>query len=832
MKNSMFKGYKKGIAVSCLLIFVFSLFNFDINSREAKAAPNLIRGGSFENIIDNDWAIWQNQDSVREYEFFRSYDSEFGLGSYSAAVSVTGDADERWDAGLVTKNSFAVESGASYYFVFWAKATRDIEISMFLENAANYAGITPGANEAIGTEWEKHIVLFTPTATVDAFVSFIFGDLPTDVTLHLDGTQIFKSDVNVNTKELKGYIGNNNKFIQISNLVNFTEEDIEIELPFFDNITGNATTKRFRPDRISATGAYISFYDGTYSGIARVHVNGAIVGSFNYTVTPKASEFFPSLVRAGEDLVVSGTGFTPNGGNTFLVINVMNHEGRTIESWIPADSTDSYLTQAVFKLPIGVVSGRVHLYTSYLNMEGAEVVGRSNYMAYNVMPVIDHIDWSKKGYEQVGDKLRIYGKGLSARPYVNFYNDAGEKVDTKAAKLIEIGEFEVVEVDATSVYNKFNIKVMAHGIESNDHDAIEYSAKPKFKNIVTKYRRNIQSTASNIQAAKIGDKIKLTGSGLKPMSGDAVVEFQGVNERIESIVDVASVALNGTYVEIIVPAGAQNGHININVNGEKSNYIPLEIIPTIESISPNPIIPGSDILIIANGIGLNINMAKVHFGLDKNNAEVVQPTSITFADGHAVVRVKAPMAMSSQNTVVNLEYDRWKDNGSSVLNVNPVVVSASINMDNKILTIRGYGFSIYPRENEITYKYADTDRTVIKPRVRMLGVYPTEEGQEIRIQILDEYHYGYVQVRVGGLESDEVNFGPVSIAKISRRVEYVSSLDAVMGVMYINGYNLGTEGGVRIGDHWADVHYRTNFFIIAVIDEQYLYENPVIVTRE
>lgn len=836
MKNIIFRGYKKVGIVTLIFAFIFSLLNAGVfmnyGAKVAQAAPNLIKEGSFEGNINDSWAVWTGENSTRDYEFYRSLNTKFGLGSYAAAVSSTGVVNDRWDAGLITKKSFPVESGVNYFLVFNARADQNTNISMFLENSANYAGITPGVEKSIGTTWEKQIVVFSPTASVDAWLSFAFGDLAAGNNIYLDGLQIFKSDINVNTKGLKGFIGDQNKFIQITNMVNFNREDVEIELPYKNNITGETERKRFMPEKVSASGAFINFYEQTYSGVAKVYVAGEEVGSFNYTVNPKIVDFNPSMARADEDLVITGSGFTPSSANTFLVMNVTNNIGKTIENWIPATSIDSSLQQAVYKLPVGTVTGRMYVYTSYLDKDGNEIVEKSNIMPYSVKPVISHVEWSQKGYEQVGDTLKIYGKGMSARPYVNFYDDDGKKVDTKQAKLVEIGEDEVVEVPATSAYNKFEIKVMAYGVESDDADMVEYSAKPKFNKITSKYQRLIQSTNSYIKAAKVGDKIQLAGSGLKPISGNVTVEFQGVNERIETVVAVEDLGKGGGSVSVVVPNGAQNGYVNINVNGEKSNYIPLEIIPTVVSVNPDPIVPGSDILITANGVGSNINLAKVNFSLDKKKVETVIPSSITYTNGLATVRVKAPLAVSSQNTRVNLEYDRWKDTGDAVLNVHPVVSSASINMDTKILTIRGYGFSIYPKENEITYKYADEDKTVIKPNVRMLGVYPTEEGQEIRIKIMDEYHYGYVQVKVNGLESAEANFGPVSVAKITRRVEYVKSVNAVRGVLYINGYNLGTAGGVKVGEHWADVHYRTNFFIIAVVDEEYLYDNPVIVTKE
>ncbi len=39
-------------------------------------------------------------------------------------------------------------------------------------------------------------------------------------------------------------------------------------------------------------------------------------------------------------------------------------------------------------------------------------------------------------------------------------------------------------------------------------------------------------------------------------------------------------------------------------------------------------------------------------------------------------------------------------------------------------------------------------------------------------------------------------------------------------------------GGVKVGENWATVHYRSNFFIIAVVDQDNLYDNPVIVAKQ
>jgi hypothetical protein len=96
---------------------------------------------------------------------------------------------------------------------------------------------------------------------------------------------------------------------------------------------------------------------------------------------------------------------------------------------------------------------------------------------------------------------------------------------------------------------------------------------------------------------------------------------------------------------------------------------------------------------------------------------------------------------------------------------------------------------------------------------------------------LDDYHFGYVSVSVNGENSNEVNFGPISIRNIARRIEFVKSENRIMGVLYISGYNFGANGGVRVGDQWANVHYRSNFFIIAIVDQAHVNDNPVIVTK-
>ena len=281
----------------------------------------------------------------------------------------------------------------------------------------------------------------------------------------------------------------------------------------------------------------------------------------------------------------------------------------------------------------------------------------------------------------------------------------------------------------------------------------------------------------------------------------------------------------------MVPEGALSGYINVRVNGVDSNYIPIEIIPTVISVTPEVVIPGEEIVITAFGVGDNVNLAKISFKAGSKTQSTVQASAITVGENFSTIRVKAPYDLSYKDTKISLQYDRWTDDGSAVLNIKPHIVRSGINMDNKVLSIIGYGFSINPKENIITYKYADENKTLINPKVRVLGVYPTEEGQEIRIKISDDYHFGHVSIQVGEYVSNEVNFGPISVSSISRRVEEIGT-SGQMGVLYIKGYNFGAEGGVLVGETWADIHYRSDFFIIAVVPEVNLYDGPVIIARE
>lgn len=836
MKNS--KSFQKLMAkaityvvIASFLLTLTPAFNLPV----AQAASNLIKGGSFENEIETYWGTWQKEDSVRSYELYRAYDAAFGYGSYSAAIDAKGASEEAFSAMMVsngTTNKLAITAAKNYFIIFSAKASQPMNVITYLERADNYAAVTPFQARTLTTQWQKFIVNVTPNYTGDALISFVYGDMPDNTTLFIDGVQVVEADMTVNTKEIKGYIGDKNKFINITNITNFTSDDIEIELPYFNNLTGTSTTKRIHPRSLTSTGIYFDLEERTYAGIGRIYALGNYIGQFNYNILTKVTGYHPSLIRVDEDLVVYGNGFIPAGGNASLVVNTIDANKKNVQTWLRPVIIDSNLTQMTFKLPVGIVSGKMLVQTSFMNTDGKEVVNKSNSFDYKIKPVIYATNWSKKGYEQVGDSLKIYGKGMGLSPYVKFYDANNVLIETKKAKNIEITDRELIEVDTTKKFNTFSLTVLAGGVESDKSDSLRYIAKPKLTSIVSKYSRPMYENAETLKAAKIGDEITLNGEGFKAnASSTASVIFQGVNARIEAVVAPENINANGTSLKVVVPAGAQNGYINIRVNGVDSNYLPMEIVPSLVATSPNPIVPGQSMTITANGVGENINLTKVYFNLGKEGEISVQPYAIDASQAQVVLYVNAPMAISNVYTTVNVQYDRWMDDGKAVLNVHPVINSASINMDNRILSVKGYGFSIYPKENILTFKLADENRTVTNPKYKILGVYPTEEGQEIRIQILNDYYFGYVNVQVGEYASNEANFGPVAISKIARRVEFVPSENRVMGVLYISGYNFGPEGGVLVGSHWAEVHYRSNFFIIAVVEQAYVNDNPVIVAR-
>ena len=841
LKMSAKKPVLNKVIKLCLILLLAILgFNWQVlftnNQGTVYAASNLIRGGSFETNYANDWQFWQVPSSSREYEIYRSYESAFGYGSYSLAITSSGGKESMFNAGIQTLSNYAfqVEAGKSYQLNVNTKSIGGSQsMFFFLKRLDNDKTISGVEEVRTGNEWNRAAMTFGPTESAQVQLCFVFGGLSTNDVINIDGVQLFAVSTEMRTSEIKGYIGETNKYITIRDLDYFPEEALEIELPYYDESNREITAKRFKPYKIERDRAYFEMAEGTFAGIGRAWLDGKLLGSFNYNVLPIIDEIHPSVVRADQDLIIYGSGLNPKSGQNFAIVKTRNVEGQTFDAWLEPVTLDTKLKQMTVRVPTGVVPGRIYLYTSFYSLQEKDIVNKSRAVDYQVKPIIYNVEWAKKGYEQVGDKLIIKGKGLAHNPSVNFYDNEDNLIRTNRAKLVNISDTEeTIEVEAAKNINKSKITVVVNRIESDQAGALNYEARPRLTGIRGSAQRSISGSRDRIAGSKIGEEISLTGEGFKNGHPSVSVEFAGYNRRITVDIDSADLEENRGNIKVIVPKGAIAGQACLVVNGVKSNCLPLEIIPTIKSISPDPALPGETVTIVAEGIGSDISKTKVHFFLDRYNEEVVSPEAVNMYFESANIVVRAPVHMPHQLKEIKLQHGAWYNDGTETITVQPNISQAMIDLDSRVLTIKGNGFSSNSRDNQIIYKYADEGKTVINPKASMLGVFNTEEGQEIRIRVEDGYHYGWVTVVVDGVSSNEANFGPIKIKRIVRRVEYVASVGAVRGVLYISGYNFGSQGGVKVGNVWADVHYRNEFFIIAVVNPANVYDNPVVVAKE
>ncbi len=827
---------KKQIVILALFLLFTSLFPIGIDGEisAAKAdSVNLIKGSSFETQEDMGfWHFWKGVDATRNYDFYRAFSSPIGYGSYSAGFEPSGAAGGRYSAGLVgsEKNTFSVESGKEYYFSFYANADSAADVSIFIEDSSSFEAITDTVEKNIRIGWNKYSVIFTPRASGSALITFAFGDLAEGNKFYLDGLSLQPYSFSLTTDEVKGYIGDKNKVLQFKNLNNASISDIEIELPFFNAQSGEIERKKFHPESVSGDKVFFDFYDQTFAGFGTVYFEGNVLGHFTYNIIPQITDFNPSQIRVGETVAVTGTGFSPIPNTTYLILKITDGKGKKYDSWVNFSFMDSKLTLASFNLPIGVAPDRLAVSTSFWDKDGNSTANKSNSLNYTVRPVITALGWSNKGFDQAGDKLEIQGRGLSYNPVVKFYDDNGKTIYSQRASVKSIDSIEKIEAATPKNVVNLKVAVVVENVESEQENIFEYFAKPRLNSIAASKSRVLNESKEKIPAAKIGEEITLSGDAFYSSGQQIYVNFTGQTGIIRVAASADKVDLNGKRIKVAVPSGALNGPVSVELSGLQSNAIYIEIIPTIVSVS-TPFVPGNEIYIYAAGMGDNIEMAKVYFILNGGKEQAVKPDVIKYSGTSAVISVKAPLAISSNSSSVSVQYGNWRDNGSYNLSVGPSISGASIDMDTRILTIRGYGFNANMRDNKITYKYSDQDKTVIDPKASLLGVFATDEGQEIRIKISDDYYYGYVTVTVGDLTSNEANFGPVSIKRIDRRVEFVKSVGREMGVLYISGYNFGESGGIKVGDVWADIHYRNRFFVIAVVEKANVYDNPVIVAK-
>jgi hypothetical protein len=816
-----------------IIFFSILIFTLTINLQfvNAQSTGNLIKSGEFEDNIDSYFAIWKNANSQRTYDLYRSDVVFAGHGSFSAAIEAQGaPEDSTWALFTPNSNSNKVNltQGKNYVFEYFAKSSVATKILFYSETTANYQATSPFYGANITEDWQRYSQVVTPTASGDSLIVFAIGNLPAGSTLNVDGIKLTELSNKLTTKEVKGYIGEKNKSLKISGF-NPSDTDIDIELPYNDAETGQLIQKRFQPEKVDNSGVYFSMNEKTFSGIGRIYVNNILLGEFNYNVLPRITEIYPSQVRADADLTVNGSGFSPVDNNTFIIMNTIDTKGKRIDIWLKPKTIDSELKLVSLQIPIGVVSGRLYVNSSFTGLDSKTINNKSNSVNYKIKPSIYKLEWAKRGYDLVGDKIRIYGKGISNNPTVKFYDQSGKEISRLKAKLVSIGSVEeTIESETPKNLSNPIVTVICDGVESDKSSALQYVARPRLTKISARTTHFVTGLNSHLPATKIGDVITLSGESLGMIGQTTTVEFQGIGQRIKT--NASGTDKTGRTLKVTVPEGAISGLLNVESKGKRSNSLTLDIIPNIISVNPNPVIPGKPVSVTVKGMGGDINLTKIYFKISSGQEVSMKPDSILQSGNNMIVSAIAPNSLSYKNSTVNIEYNKLR-NDEAKLTVAPSIERASIDMDNKTLIIQGNGFSNKISENVITYKYADEARTVVKPNVRVLGVYSNEEGQEIRIQILDDYHYGYVSVSVNGQNSNEVNFGPLSVRSIARRIEYVKSVNQVMGVLYISGSNFGPNGGVKVGDQWADVHYRSDFLIIAIVDKAYVYGKPVIVTK-
>ncbi|NCT54597.1 hypothetical protein GW758_01405 [Candidatus Falkowbacteria bacterium] len=798
------------------------------------AASNLIFDGSFNKDINKSWFFWSGENSNRKYVLARSYEAPFGFGPYSLSITATGANPSMYDAGITSldTNRFEVSADKSYILSFYIKASTPTTVNLHLESGETYAAVTDTQAINATTSWTKQQLILTPKSNGLVSLVFAVGSLNDGSTLYLDNLNLFENDANLKTIKIAGYIGSS-KSIVINNGNLFSLEDLKIELPYIDAQTGTVGTKKFSPNSKKSSTIYFEMPEQTFSGIGKIYAANNEIGQFNYEVLLKLKEVSPNPVLVDEDLVIYGTGFHPEKEKNFIVLKAMNEQGKIVEKWIQPYMVDNKLSYIVVKLPLGVTNGQLSARSYYNNPEGAGVELKSNTVSYAIKPIIYSLAWSKPGYEQIGDKITITGKGIINSPTVYFYDETGKLISSARATVLPItanSANETIEVVTPRQLNKLQVTVKVGSYESDKADALNYTARPILKSIQASKSRRLSENNAQIVATKTGDTIKLIGQGFKG-SESTYVEFAGLNNQvIRAYVPLEKIDVNGNYLELVVPKGAQNGQVFVEINGQKSNPIPMEIIPHIISSTPLIPSPGEEMTFWTNGVGLDKELATVHFQLNTKEIVKVKPTSLTESgQGDVIVRVLVPKSISSDSSTIKLQYGNWLNVESYNLETNPQIDRASVDMSTKILIIQGHGFSTVIDNNKINYKFADG--TIVNPKATIVSVQNSNEGQEIKIKILDDYYYGSVSVTVGNNTSNEVNIGPAVVTRIERRVQFVAAENRVMGVLYISGRNFGPNGDVKVGNTWAKTHYRSNTFIIAVVEEGQINQNPIIVTK-
>lgn len=834
MMLTIFKQ-KKAIFSLILGFLALGLAFYPATALQA-ASGNLIKNPSFEQgSVDTYWVLWNNQEPRRTYTMFRSYDVPFGAGSYSAAIEATGNPTSLYDAGMVTNsanNPFSVTTGKTYHLSFYTKATSPMTISTYLHRADTYEPVAPVREISITNNWQRYQVQFQATQTANAALGIAFGNLTENGTIYFDDFNLSEVNYTLSTQEVRGFMGET-KSLSINGGNQLTVDDVRIEVPYFNPNTNTMERKQFVPSEMRNGSATFTIPANTFSGVGKVYVYGGILDEFTYNVFVKVTGISPDPVLPDEDLVVYGSGFHPDLTQNFVLVKSRGANGSSYDAWLHPHTVDANLSQLVVKLPVGMLNNKLSVRTYFTNKAGASVENRSNGFDYKIEPVIYGWEWKERGHEQVGDKIIIYGKGIIDRPTVNFYNSQNEVVARKSASINKIvtgtENYEVIETQTPVNLNQVTITVTAGPYESDPSGALSFVAKPTITSISAGHSRTLANNNLRLPAAKIGEQIRLVGNGFKT-SSTAYVEFWSLHGvPIVVPIDQTHIDTNGRWVEVIVPAGAINGQVNVKINGQKSNNYSLEIIPILVSSQPIEPIPGQNLTLTLQGVSLDPSQITIRFKAPNSQEVAIHPSSVVKTGDNVVVTVLTPRALPASGTTLRVQSGYWLNDETYEVAVAPRIDSADINRATKTLTLRGSGFAVSTRDNHLTFKYADGTEVAVDHRIE--NITNTSSGQEMKVKINDGFYYGFVYLTVDENQSNQVSVGPAMVSRIERRIQYVQAENRVMGVLYISGRNFGPSGDVKVGDVWATTHYRTNTFIIAVVEQEHVYDNPVIVTK-
>ena len=108
-------------------------------------------------------------------------------------------------------------------------------------------------------------------------------------------------------------------------------------------------------------------------------------------------------------------------------------------------------------------------------------------------------------------------------------------------------------------------------------------------------------------AGPIGTTVTITGTNFGTTQGASTVAFNGTPAG-------TVVNWSATSITVAVPSGATTGNVVVTVTNLASNGFPFTVPPTVNSVSPSPATPGSQVSISGNSFGSSQGAGSVWLG--------------------------------------------------------------------------------------------------------------------------------------------------------------------------------------------------------------------------